>query len=136
MELHSFQITKSKFLSNFKIRNKTMATDKLPLQLMQKLQIRRFHRFHLHLYPHPHRRPAIFGDANETIGHTPEGLSKVVTRALKKEIELSVEAEVTGHRRDAAERKWTLGGGIEVPYICRFYGPKKSKVKFRNKLNK
>ena len=40
---------------------------------------------------------------------------------------LSVEAEVTGHPRDATEGKWTLGGGIEVPCIYRFYGPKKPK---------
>ena len=72
-------------------------------------------------------------DANEIIGHIPDGLSKVVAPALKKEIELSVAAEVTGHLRDAAEEKWTLGGGIEVPYIYRFYV--KSKAKFRNKLS-
>ena len=48
----------------------------------------------------------------------------------------SVECEVTGHSRDAAEGKWRLGGGIEVPCISRFYGPKKSKAEFRNKLNK
>ena len=78
----------------------------------------------------------VAGDANETIGHIPDGLSKVVAPALKKEIVLSVEAEVTGHPRDAAEGKWTLGGGIEVPCIYRFYGPKKSKGEFRNKLNK
>ena len=42
-------------------------------------------------------------DANETIGHIPDELSKVVAPALKKEIMLSVEAEVTGHLRDAAE---------------------------------
>ena len=71
-------------------------------------------------------------DANEIIGHIPDGLSKVVAPALKKEIELSVAAEVTGHLRDAAEEKWTLGGGIKVLYIYRFYV--KSKAKFRNKL--
>ena len=49
---------------------------------------------------------------------------------------LSAEAEVTGHTRDAAEEKWTLGGGIEVRCIYRFYDPKKSKAKFRNKLSK
>ena len=38
----------------------------------------------------------------------PDGLSKVVAPALKKEIVLSVEAEVNGHPRDAAEGKWTL----------------------------
>ena len=75
-------------------------------------------------------------EANETIGHMSDGLSKVVAPALKKEIILSVEAEVTGHLRDAAEGKWTLGGGIEVPCICRFYGPKKGKAEFRNKLSK
>ena len=78
----------------------------------------------------------IVGDANETIGNIRDGLSKVVARALKKEIVLSVEAEVTGYPRDEAEGKWTLGGGIEVPYIHRFYGPKKSKAEFRNKLSK
>ena len=51
----------------------------------------------------------------------------MVAPALKKEIMLSVEAEVTGHPRDATEGKWTLGGGIEVPCIYRFYGPKKPK---------
>ena len=75
-------------------------------------------------------------DANETMGHIPDGLSKVVAPALKKEIVLSVDAEVTGHPRDAAEGKWTLGGRIEVPCIYRFYGPKKSKAQFRNKLSK
>ena len=60
----------------------------------------------------------------------------MVATALKKEIVLSVEAEVNGHPRDAAEEKWTLGGGIEVPCICRFYGPKKSKTEFRNKSSK
>ena len=49
---------------------------------------------------------------------------------------LSVEAKVTGDPRDAAEGKWMLGGGIEVPYIYRFYGLKESKVEFRNKLSK
>ena len=49
---------------------------------------------------------------------------------------LSVEAEVNGHARNAAERRWTLAGRIEVPYIYRFYGPKKSKAEFRNKLSK
>ena len=49
---------------------------------------------------------------------------------------LSVDADVTGHPRDAAEGKWTLGGGIKVPCIHRFYGPKNSKAEFRNKLCK
>ena len=78
----------------------------------------------------------VVGDAIETIGHIPDGLSKVVPPALKKEIVPSVEVEVTGHPRDVAEGKWTLGDGIEVPCIYRFYGPKKSKVEFRNKLSK
>ena len=60
----------------------------------------------------------------------------MVAPALNKEIVLSIEAEVTEHLRDAAEGKLTLGGGIEVPCIYRFYGPKKSKAKFRNKLSK
>ena len=33
----------------------------------------------------------VVGDANETIGHVPDGLSKVVAPVLKKEIVLSVE---------------------------------------------
>ena len=41
----------------------------------------------------------------------------MVAPALKKEIVLSVEAKVTGHPRNAAEGKWTLGSGIEVPCI-------------------
>ena len=48
--------------------------------------------------------------AEEKIGHTPDGLSKmvnVVAPALKKEIVLSVETEETGHSRDAVEEKWT-----------------------------
>ena len=48
----------------------------------------------------------------------------------------SVQAEVTGHPRDAAEGKWMLGGKIEGPCIYRCYGPKKSKAEFRNKLSK
>ena len=60
----------------------------------------------------------------------------MVAPALKKEIVLLVETEVTGHPCDAAAGKWTLGDGIEVPCIYRFYGPKKSKVEFRNKLSK
>ena len=52
----------------------------------------------------------------------------MVAPALKNEIVLSVEAEVIGHPRDAAEGKWTLGGGIEVPCIYRIYGSKKSKI--------
>ena len=67
------------------------------------------------------------GDANETIGHLRDRLSKVVAPALKKEIVLSAETEVIGHPRDAAEGKWTLGGGIEVPCIYRIYGSKNSK---------
>ena len=47
----------------------------------------------------------IVGDANETIRHIPDELYKVVAPALKKEIVLSVEAELTGHRCDAAEGK-------------------------------
>ena len=75
---------------------------------------------------HSNRAIKVVGDANEAIGHVPDGLSDVVAPVLKKEIVLSVETEVTGHPRDAAEAKWTLGGGIEVPCICRFYGPKKN----------
>ena len=41
----------------------------------------------------------VVGDANETIGHIPDGICKVVAPALKKEILLLVEAEVTGHSR-------------------------------------
>ena len=37
----------------------------------------------------------VVGDANEAIGHIPDGFYKVVAPALKKEIVLSVEAEVT-----------------------------------------
>ena len=54
----------------------------------------------------------------------------------EKEIVLSVEAEVTGHAPDAAEGKWKLGDGIKVQCIYRFYGLKKSKGEFRNKLSK
>ena len=54
---------------------------------------------------HSNTEIQVLGDANETIGHILDGLSKVVAPALKKEIVLSVEAEVTGHPRDAAERK-------------------------------
>ena len=56
--------------------------------------------------------------------------------ALKKELVVSVEAEVIGRSCDAAEGKWTLGGGIEVRCNYRFYGPKNSKDAFRNKLSK
>ena len=75
-------------------------------------------------------------DNNETIGDIPDGLSKVVAPALKKEIVLSVEAQVTGHPHDVAEGKWMSGGRIKVPCIYRLYGPKKSKEKLRNKLSK
>ena len=77
----------------------------------------------------------VVGDANEAIGHIPDGLFKVVAPALKRESVLSVEFEVTGHPR-AAKGKWTIGSGIEVPCIYRLYCPKKSKAKFRNKLSK
>ena len=62
----------------------------------------------------------------------------MVAPAVKKEFVISVQAEVTGYPRDAAEGKWTLGGGggIEVPCIYRLYGSKKTKVEFRNKLRK
>ena len=76
----------------------------------------------------------VVGNANETIEHIPDGLPKVVAPALKNEIVLPVEAEVTGHPRDATEGKWNFGGGIEVPCIYRFYGPKRSKDEFRNKF--
>ena len=60
----------------------------------------------------------------------------VVAPALNKEIVLSVEAEVSGHLRNAAEGKWMVGGEIEVACIYRLYGPKKNKAEFRNKLSK
>ena len=69
---------------------------------------------------HSNKAIKVVGDANETIGH---GLSE-------EEIKLSVDAEIDGDPRDAAERKWTLGGGIKVPCIYRFYGPKKSIAEF------
>ena len=78
----------------------------------------------------------VVGYANETVGHIPDGLTKLTAPALNKEIVLSIEAEVTEHLRHAAEGKWTLGGRVEVPCIYRFYGPKKSKAEFRNKLSK
>ena len=46
----------------------------------------------------------------------------VVAPALEKEIVLSVEAEMTGHPRDAAEGRWALVGGIKVLCIYGFYG--------------
>ena len=78
----------------------------------------------------------VVGDANEAIGFTLCELSKVVASPLKKEILLLVEAEVTRHPVYAAEGKWTPGGGIKAPCIYRFYGPKRSKAEFRNKLSK
>ena len=62
----------------------------------------------------------VVGDANETIGHIPDALSKLVAPAIKKEIMLTVEAEVTGYSSDTAEIKWTLGDRIEVPCIYKF----------------
>ena len=62
----------------------------------------------------------VVGNPNETIGYIPDALSKLVAPALKKEVMLSVEAEVTGHSPLAAEVKWTLGGRIEVPCIYKF----------------
>ena len=54
-----------------------------------------------------HDRTAIevVGKANETIVHISNGLFKVVAPALKKEIALLVEAEVTGHSTDGNEGK-------------------------------
>ena len=49
----------------------------------------------------------------------------MVAPALKKEIVLSVEAELTGHPRDAAEGKWTLRGGIHA--FTDFMVPKRAK---------
>ena len=69
----------------------------------------------------------VVGYFNETIGHISDGLSMVVAPALNKEIVFSVEAEVTGHLRNAAEGKWMVGGEIEVACIYRFYGPKRTK---------
>ena len=65
----------------------------------------------------------VVGDVNETIGHIPDVLSKVAAPALKKEIVLSVGADVTRQPLDAAEGQLMLAGGIEVPFIYRFYGP-------------
>ena len=60
----------------------------------------------------------------------------LVAPALEKKIVLSVEAEMTGQPLDAAEGRWALVGGIEVLCIYGFYGFKKSKAEFRNKLSK
>ena len=57
-------------------------------------------------------------------------------KAIKKDIVLSVGAEVTGHPHDEAIGQWTSGDGIKVPCNYRFYDPKKSKAEFRNKLCK
>ena len=78
----------------------------------------------------------LFGTPIRYIGYILDGLSNVVAPAVKKEFVISVQAEVTGYPRDAAEGKWTLGGEIEVPCIYRLYGSKKTKVEFRNKLRK
>ena len=79
----------------------------------------------------------IVGDVNETIGHTPDGLSKVVAPALKKK---KIRAFSWGWSdwtsSWCSEGKWTLGGGIEVPCIYWFYDPKKYKAEFRNELSK
>ena len=47
----------------------------------------------------------------------------MVAPALKKEIVLPIEAEVTGHPSDAAKGKWALGGGIGVLCIYDFMVP-------------
>ena len=52
----------------------------------------------------------------------------MVAPALKKEIVLSVRAEVTGNFCYAAERKWMLGGGIEVHAFTDFMVPKRAKT--------
>ena len=43
---------------------------------------------------------------------------------------LSVEAEVNGHPRDAAEGKRMLGGGIEVPCILQILCSQKEQSRF------
>ena len=79
----------------------------------------------------------VAGDTNETTRHIPDGLSEMAALALKKETALSWGwSDWTSHPLDAAEEKWTLEGGIEVPFIYRFYGLEKSKAKFRNEVSK
>ena len=85
----------------------------------------------------PHSRNAIkvlLVSENETIGHVPEALSKVLAPDLEKGIIIAMEAEVTGLPRDAPEGKWTLGGGIEIPCTYTLYGLKKNKQELRKKI--
>ena len=57
----------------------------------------------------------VLSTKGERIGHVPETLAKIIAPEMAKEMIMSLEAEVSGSRRDALEGKWLLDGEIEIP---------------------
>lgn len=80
------------------------------------------------------RNPIKVSTQEETVGHVPETLAKVLAPELARETILSMEAEVTGPPTDAPEGKWVLGGGIEIPCSYKIYGMKNKKSELRKKI--
>ena len=74
----------------------------------------------------------VVGDANETIGHVPNGLSKVVTPSLNKKSCFQLRLKWPDIPVMQL-KEWTFRGGIKA-CIYRFCCPKKSKAEFRSKL--
>ena len=65
-------------------------------------------------------------DANEKIGPIPDGLSKVVVPAPKKEIVLSVEAKGTGHPIMQLKENGRLEAKLKFRAFTGFMVPKKA----------
>ena len=70
-----------------------------------------------------HSRNAIkvFSTKEETIELAPETLAKIIAPEMAKETTLSLEAEFVESPRHAPERKWVLGGEIEIPCTYKVY---------------
>ena len=71
---------------------------------------------------------------DDIVGHVPETLAKKLSNFMKsQQIEIMYN-EVTGDPRPAHEGKWVIGGGIEIPWKYRLYGPKSVKKEVRAAL--
>ena len=68
------------------------------------------------------------------VGHVPETLVKKLFNFMKSQQIVIKDSEVTGNPRPAPERKWVIGGGIEIPCKYRLYGPKRVKKEIRAAL--